>query len=166
MEMHMTFIDFDGVILDTETNLFRKYNALKDRGVNITREQYLAEMNWYDWLEQANIINDSLEILRNNSSSIATILTTIHSFNEGKMKVDYLRRNGVKNDVVLVPYVCKKHEVVEPNGRVLVDDYGGNLKGWQTNGGIPIRFSTNVFKTYDDFNVVSNLQDVFDKFIV
>ena len=165
MEIHMAFIDFDGVILDTETNLFRKYKILKERGVNITREQYLVEMNWYDWLEQANIINDSLEILRNNSSKIATILTTIHSFNEGKMKVDYLRKNGVKNDVIVVPYICKKHDVVVPNGKLLVDDFGGNLSGWQANGGISIRFSTNILKKYDDFEVVSNLQDVFDKHI-
>lgn len=155
------YIDFDGVVLDTETGLFKKYHVLVDNNIEITREQYLAEMDWNAWIEQAVIINNSVEILKENSSRSASILTKIHSFNEGKAKIDFLRRNGVKNDVILVPYFCSKHEVVNPLGKVLVDDFGGNLKGWQDNGGIPIRFSINTQKTYTDYTVVSSLDEVF-----
>lgn len=163
MKKLMGFIDFDGVILDTESGLFKQYHILKEEYPDITREQYLTEMNWNEWIEQAAIINDSIEILKNNSHEIVTILTTIHSFNEGKVKVDYLRKHGVKNDVIVVPHICKKHEIVKPMRRFLIDDFGKNLIGWQENGGISIRFSTNIQKTYDDFVVISNLQDVFDK---
>lgn len=102
--------------------------------------------------------------MKTHPSKMASILTTIHSFGEGKAKVDYLRKYGVKNDIVLVPYVCKKHEVINPKGRFLVDDFGGNLSGWQNNGGKPIRFSINANKTYTDYMVVSNLEDVFKMF--
>ena len=160
----MGYIDFDGVVLDTEKGLFNQYHVLHEEGITITKEQYLAEMNWNEWLEQAMIINNSIEILKNNSPRIASILTKIHSFQEGKTKVDFLRKYGVKNDVIVVPYICKKHEVVEPKGKFLVDDFGGNLIGWQANGGISIRFSTDAQKTYTDYIVVSNLEDVFKRF--
>lgn len=164
MEMLLGYIDFDGVILDTETGLFRQYHILVDKGIKITREQYLAEMDWNTWIEQAAIINNSIEILKNNPYKVAPILTKIHSFNEGKVKVDYLRKHGVKNDVILVPYICMKHEIVDPRGKFLVDDFGGNLSGWQENGGIPIRFSTNIQKTYSDYTVISSLEDIFGMF--
>lgn len=154
------YIDFDGVVLDTETGLFKQYHILYDN-TDITREEYLAKMDWNAWLEQAAVINNSIDILKNNSSRIASILTKIHSFNEGKAKIDYLRKRGVKNDVILVPYFCKKHEVVNPISKFLVDDFGGNLSGWQDNGGISIRFSVNTQKTYTDYVVVSDLEEVF-----
>ena len=106
--------------------------------------------------------SNSLEILKKNFERDFSILTTIHSFNEGKAKIDYLRKNGVKNNVILVPYICKKHEVVDPKGNVLVDDYGGNLIGWQASGGVAIRFSNSSQKKYDDFSVVSNLNMAFE----
>ena len=77
------------------------------------------------------------------------------------MKIDYLRKHGVKNDVILVPHICPKHDVVNPKGMFLVDDFGGNLSGWQENGGISIRFSANTQKIYSDYLTVSNLEDVF-----
>lgn len=164
MERLLGYFDFDGVILDTETGLFKQYDVLVETGIVITREQYLAEMDWNVWLEQAPVINNSLEILKSYSPSSSSILTKIHSFNEGKAKVDYLRKNGVKNDVILVPYICKKHEIVNPKGKFLIDDFSGNLGGWQENGGISIRFSVNTQKTYIDYVVVSNLEDVFKMF--
>ena len=156
------YIDFDGVLLDTEKELFKEYHELKNKGIDITRERYLIEKDWEIWLKQANIIGDSLEILKENFEKDFSILTTIHSFNEGKAKIDYLRKNGVKDNVILVPYICKKHEVVDPKGNVLVDDYGGNLIGWQASGGVAIRFSNSSQKKYDDFSVVSNLNMAFE----
>ncbi len=58
MEKMLGYIDFDGVILDTETGLFKQYHKLIDKGIEITRERYLAEMDWNAWIEQAIIIND------------------------------------------------------------------------------------------------------------
>ena len=99
----MGYIDFDGVILDTETGLFDQYRKLKSSGIEISAEQYLAEMDWNAWIEQAAIINNSIEILKNNPSRIASILTKIHSFEESEAKISYLRKKAVKNDVILVP---------------------------------------------------------------
>ena len=158
------YVDFDGVLLDTETDLFKQYHILQEQGIEITKERYLAEMDWNAWIEQAAVINNGLEILKNNPSQIASILTTIHSFNEGKAKIDYLRKQGVKNDIIVVPYICKKYEVVEPNRKFLVDDFGENLKGWQAKDGLAIRFSINTNKIYTDYAVVSNLEDVFKIF--
>lgn len=102
-ERLMGYIDFDGVILDTETGLFDQYRKLKSSGIEISAEQYLAEMDWNAWIEQAAIINNSKEILKNNPSRIASILTKIHSFEESEAKISYLRKKAVKNDVILVP---------------------------------------------------------------
>lgn len=164
MERLMGYVDFDGVILDTETGLFDKYHEMKEKGVIITKERYLAEMDWRSWIEKASIIDDSIGFLKSISPNSVSILTKVHSFEEGKAKMDYLRRHGVKHDVIIVPYICKKHEIVNPKGKFLIDDYGGNLIGWQENGGIPIRFSVNPQKEYTDFVVVSSLEEVFEKF--
>ena len=60
------YIDFDGVLLDTEKELFKEYHELKNKGIDITRERYLIEKDWEIWLKQADIIGDSLEILKKN----------------------------------------------------------------------------------------------------
>ena len=86
------YIDFDGVLLDTEKELFKEYHELKNKGIDITRERYLIEKDWEIWLKQADIIGDSLEILKKNFERDFSILTTIHSFNEGRQRLTILGR--------------------------------------------------------------------------
>ena len=76
--------------------------------------------------------------------SISCILTKVHSLeNESVEKIKWLRENGIKQSVVIVPYYFKKSEVVEARGNILIDDCLKNLDEWEELGGIPIFFDMN-----------------------
>ena len=97
----MRYVDFDGVILDTEELLFgslRKlpnYDDLKEEDI----VKYLQDINWRNILNSSSVINDSLYILKNSSIDDFIILTKIHSVdNEGIEKVRYLREKGIKQN--------------------------------------------------------------------
>ena len=131
------YIDFDDTILATEYLLFKEYRRLKQEGILVNKLKYMQEFDWYSMLHQAETIGDSLEILK--SIEDATILTKIHSMeNEGVAKIRFLREQGIKNNVILVPYPLKKSEVVIPYKNILVDDSIRNLDDWYEQGGIPI----------------------------
>lgn len=136
----MIYIDFDDTILATEELLFEEYRRLKKLGISVNKLKYIQEFDWYRMLYQAKVIGDAIEFLKTMEE--ASILTKIHSMeNEGVAKIKYLREQGIKNDIILVPYPVKKSEVVIPFGNVLIDDSIRNLDDWYENGGIPIFFN-------------------------
>ncbi len=142
----MRYVDFDGVILDTEELLFgslRKlpnYDDLKEEDI----VKYLQDINWRNILNSSSVINDSLYILKNSSIDDFIILTKIHSVdNEGIEKVRYLRENGIKQNIILVPYKAKKSDVVNAKGNILIDDCLKNLSEWQQDNGYPMFFDKN-----------------------
>lgn len=134
------YIDFDDVIVNTQELLFVEYRKLKEQGVNIDKIKYMQEYNWYDLLYRCEVIGDAIETLKNMKEAI--ILTKIHSMdNEGVAKIKYLREQGVKNDIILSPYLVKKTDMVDPVGNILVDDNISNLNHWAKAGGFPIFFN-------------------------
>lgn len=142
----MRYVDFDGVILDTEELLFgslRKlpnYDSLKEEDI----VKYLQDINWRNILNSSSVINDSLYILKNSSIDDFTILTKIHSIdNEGIEKVRYLRENGIKQNIILVPYKAKKSDIVCAKDNILIDDCLKNLSEWQQDYGYPMFFDKN-----------------------
>lgn len=136
------YIDCDGVILDTETDLFKEYDKLIEQGINITRRKYLQELDWNLWIYQAKILNNSIELLNSYDYKDTSILTKVHSMQEAMAKITYFRNLKIKNDIIIVPYDLKKSDVVSASGNILVDDYHKNLNEWQLSGGIPIYFGT------------------------
>ena len=74
---------------------------------------------------QTNSINNSVEIIKELESlkrKIA-ILTKIHTLYEMKVKVEDLRNNRkIKCTIFFVPPGIKKHNVIIPNGQLLIDD--------------------------------------------
>lgn len=166
------YIDCDGVILDTELNLFDEYNRLKEAGTDIKRLAYLQQLDWREWVRQAPIINNSIEILKNNSEDAVEILTKVHSLAEGSAKIEYFRELGIKNNIILVPHNLNKSDVVEAQGHLLVDDSIKNLDNWSFYNGIPLffnQFGTNqsIFKEQveinDQYPIISSLDSVFSK---
>ena len=55
--------------------------------------------------------------------------------------INYLRDNGVKQSVILVPYKLSKRDVVPAIGNILVDNAMFNLDEWKKSSGIPIFFN-------------------------
>ena len=142
----MRYIDFDGVILDTEEILFEEWRKNPDSHLLSEKEkiEYIKNANWKYVLENSKIINDAIYILRQSDPNKVAILTRVHSLeNEGAEKIKYLRRKLVENQIILAPYNLRKDEVVEAYGNILVDDSLRNLKQWCKAGGYPMYFNKN-----------------------
>ena len=149
----MRYIDFDGVILDTEDILFYDWRNEPER-FNMpwdTEERYVERARWNDILEQSSVINNAISILKNMDYKDTAILTKVHSLgNEGVAKINYLRKCGVKQNIILVPYNMSKCDVVDVRDNILIDDSIRNLVEWESMGGYPMFFDK------DNSNLDSN----------
>ena len=142
------YIDFDGVILNTTPHIFDEWLDNND-DINIKeleKIEYIKGRNWHKILREASVIDDAISVLKDMDINNTAILTKVHSLeNEGTEKIRFLRENGVKLDVVLVPYPLKKTDVVEASGNILIDDTVHNLDDWNKCGGECIFFNQNDF---------------------
>ncbi len=145
MEKDFTFIDFDGVILDSEQRMLdiKDSMGLHDHKCESEFDQFFEYTNshpeiWEDIICNAKEINDSVGIiqeLERQKRKIA-ILTKIHTLYEMKVKVEELRNNRkIQSPVIFVPPGVKKHQVVIPNLQMLIDDSKKNVRYWIANGG-------------------------------
>ncbi len=134
------YIDCDGVILDTETGLFDEYYENKKRNPELNKRLYLQQLNWIYWINQAKILNDSIEILKNYDCLDVDILTKVHSLQEGIAKIKYFRDQKLKNNIIIVPDGISKSTIVNASGNILVDDNVSNLDDWNSNKGISIYY--------------------------
>ncbi len=140
-----TFIDFDGVILDSEERMLeRKYDlGLRDHHNESEFDAYFeyTELHPSEWdhiIRGASSINNSVEIIREleRMKRRIAILTKIHTLQEMKVKIEDLRENRkIMCPVFFVPPEVKKHQIIIPNGQLLIDDSKKNIKGWKENGG-------------------------------
>lgn len=130
------YVDFDGVILDTDFIIDRDYSKIDD----IKRSDFIKNYDWNKLVNEASVINNSLDNLK-NSKFDTYILSKISSMNEGIAKVKYLRESGVNINIHLVPTKISKSDVVSVRGNILIDDKVYNLDEWVDNGGIGIFFN-------------------------
>lgn len=150
----MLYIDFDGVILDTEELLFEDWRKIENRHLLPETEKikYIKNRNWDYILNNSPIINDSIYYLNNMNPKETFILTKVHSLeNEASAKIRWLRNQKVKQTIIPVPHDIKKSDVVDPYNNILVDDSLFNLEEWEELGGIPILFDINN-DNYDSWN--------------
>lgn len=153
MENQCVYIDFDGVILDSEQRMLdRKFACgFIDHYDANQYDQYFDYTNLHpeEWdyiIRDAKSINDSVEIIRElqNLRRLA-ILTKIHTFYEMRVKVDDLRNHRKINvPIIFVPPGVKKHEVILPNGQILIDDSKKNVVSWIENGGNGFIFDASI----------------------
>lgn len=133
------YVDFDGVIKDTYLPLFEDYLEKQKNGEYVDDTEHVIKKDWIYVLEKSPIINNAITIL--NELDNTSILTRVHSLeNEGVAKIKDLRYLGAKCDIILVPYMVKKTDVVDAFENVLLDDAVFNLDEWKEAGGIPIFF--------------------------
>ena len=165
--MKRLYIDFDGVVMDTIPEL---YDALEKSGADVTSQReitiFFSSYDFTKVVNDKNILNDSIECikkLQNSGLFEISFLTHINSLTEGIVKVDYLRRYFDDINIIMVPKEISKTKVVHSKGAILVDDYSGNLKEWEDNGGIAVRFSKELdSKGFKVINKLDELIKLFD----
>ena len=140
----MKYIDFDGVILDTEEKLFeswRKKPNHHELGED-AKIKYIQQRSWNMVINNSMIIRDAIYVLKHCDYHNTAILTKVHSLrNEALEKVKFLREQGIKQSIIIVPYGLKKTDIVEAEGNILIDDAIMNLDDWEAAGGKGIFFN-------------------------
>lgn len=157
------YIDFDGVILDTLTPLSKE----KEQN-NISPEEerkFYANYPWEKLLIDENIINDAIEditkIIASNKFNLA-ILTHVNSLNEATLKIKYIRKYFQDITIIPCPKEISKTKMIHTKGAILVDDYAGNLREWEKEEGIPVRFSLK--GNGKGYKVVKELKELIEMF--
>ncbi len=149
----MVYIDFDGVILDTEGLLFEEWRKIPNRHLLTEQDkiEYIKKRDWQHIVNDSKIINNSVDYLKEMNPKETFILTKVHSLEEAKAKTVWIRNKGIKQNLILVPYYCKKTDIVDPDGNILVDDCLYNLYDWEDKQGVPILFDIDSDE-YDSWN--------------
>lgn len=161
-----TFIDFDGVILDSEQRMLeRKYNlGLHNHNDETEFDEYFEYANLHpeEWdyiIREAQSINNSVKIIQELEflKRKIAILTKIHTLHEMKAKIEDLRSNrNIQCPVFFVPPGVKKHQVIIPNNQLLIDDSKKNIKSWIDNGGRGFVFDSSISENKE--NKVKSLE--------
>ena len=143
--MKNLYIDFDGVILDTITQV---YNMAKKLNLDVktqTNEIGLlySKIDWEELINESPALSDSIDNikkLKDSKKFNISILTHVNSLKEAAAKIRFI--NGLFNDLTIIPVPksCSKTMMTQTKGAILVDDYSGNLKEWQESGGIAVKF--------------------------
>lgn len=163
------YIDFDGVVMDTIPLL---YNELAKNNVELGNEEEVhrvfAAFDYGQIIKDKNILNDSINCIKKILESgrfEVSFLSHINSLAEGEVKVKYLRKHFKNNiTIIMVPRSIEKPKMVHSEGAILIDDYAGNLKEWEANGGIAIRFSKELESHgYKVINRLDMILDMFDE---
>lgn len=160
--MKELYIDFDGVILDTIPHL---YQAADEAGRERSDSKFYETFDFKKILKDENILNDSInciqKIIESKKFNIS-VLTHINSLQEGIDKVEYLRKFFKDITIILVPKKISKTKMIHTKGAILIDDYAHNLREWESEGGISVRFSQK--RNGKGFLVVDKLDQIIDMF--
>ena len=152
------FIVFDGVIFDTEKRVVERKKLRPDISWNV----FFEELDWFELLEEAKVINNAIDYIleaQSKSKQIA-ILTKIHTLLEMEAKVRALRSRNVEIPILFVPPHIKKSQIYLPNnGEILIDDSVKNLIDWEQKGGRGLYFSENLDSS-NQFEVVKSLRRI------
>ena len=146
--MQKRYIDCDGVILDTERGLFEKFHNETSDHSEVSKINFLQNLNWLEWINNAGDIK-----------------TTVHSLKEAEAKIRYFREMGVHNNIIIVPYNYQKCDIVNPFNNLLIDNAcKRNLEPWEKRGGIPVLFTLEKKDICNNYKylTISSLVNVFD----
>ena len=160
------FIDFDGVILDSQERMLDRKYSLGFQDHTSIDEFYkyfsYADLHPEEWdyiIREANSLNNSVEIIKEleGMKEKIAILTKVHSFYEMQVKVEDLRNNRkISCPIIFAPFGVQKHEVVVPNGQILIDDSKTNIRLWNENVGNGLLFDKTL--PYDEIGKVNSLE--------
>ena len=146
MNEKYTFIDLDGVILDSQERMLEK----KEEAGFLNHEDPTEFDNYFkivddlvgEWdyiLGEAKPINNSIEIIKELESMKKRIAILT------KINIEILRsKQNIYVPIIFVPPGIEKHEIVIPNGQILIDDSRRNIYGWNNHYGNGILFNKNI----------------------
>lgn len=161
------YIDFDGVILDTIDVTYKMLDDLQLNPKNPNDLEKVKEfykyLDWKNILSITPVINDSINCIKNiidTNQFDVIILTHVISLEEAVEKVKYIRKYFKDITVIPVPKAISKTKMVRTEGAILIDDYTGNLREWEVEGGIGIRFSKK--SNGKGFKVVNKLDQILE----
>ena len=160
------YIDFDGVVLDTITPMYKMLEEEKiDRKDSEKVVEFLKRTDYNEIIKKSPEINNSIsaikKIIDSNKFNV-NILTHVVTLEVGVVKTEFIRKYFKDITMILVPKQISKTKMVHTKDSILVDDYAGNLRSWEKEGGIPVRFSTKL--NSKGFKVVDNLENLIDLF--
>ena len=127
------YVDFDGVLLDTDKVIDSEFNGIGER------REFVKNYDWFKLMRDDLIINDAFKYINESKFSVS-LLSKISSMCEGQAKIKYLREKGISIDINLVPTLINKCDVVSALGNILIDDKLVNLDSWSNKGVISIFF--------------------------
>lgn len=128
------FIDFNGVILDTDSRLLE----LKKQKQSMTWKEFIETIDWGFLLDTSLEIDGALSFLReiSHTDDETYILTNADFIKEQVAKVQFLRKNEINLPIIFVPTGIQKSEIYFPHqGDILVDDRPENIMFWNQCGG-------------------------------
>ncbi len=165
--MKQLYIDFDGVILDT---MDKTYKTMKENGIDIKDQEkvraFFRDLDWGKLIKETEQINDSINEIKKICASKkfnVYILTHINSTNEMVEKIKFLHEQLPQVTIVSVPKEIPKTNVVNACSSILIDDYSGNIKEWQKNLGIGIKFVKE--KENGEYPEITHLSEIIDMFV-
>lgn len=155
---HKIFIDFDGVIFDTEERVVER----KKQAPHLSWNEFFEKLDWFELLDESEVINNAIDYLldgQSKSKQIA-ILTKIHTLIEMEAKVKALRSRKVELPIFFVPPHVKKTQIYLPgHNDILVDDSIKNLVDWEQKGGKSIYFNERLDSTVQ-FETIKSLHKI------
>lgn len=164
MEKKNLYIDFDGVILDTMTPILNEYKT-KTFKTNQEEKDFFVNYPWENIINDKNIIGNAIKdinkIIQSNKFNLA-ILTHVNSLNEATLKINYLRKYFQDITIIPCPKEISKTKMIHTKDAILIDDYAANLRQWEAEGGIPIRFSLK--GNGKGFKTLKELKEVIEMF--
>ena len=144
-EGEIILVDFDGVLVDTQTEVDRIFREVANCEISPEWNDYLAnDMDWDTLLRNAKIIGNGFDVLKEllEEKRKTYILTRTFSDREIQSKTAFADSLGFPAKLVLnCPGRKPKEECVFPNkDRILVEDSIENAMSWKKNTGTEILF--------------------------
>lgn len=152
------FIDFDGVIFDTEKRVIERRNE----NPNLTWNEFFDNLDWFQLLDEAKVINNAIDYILDGQTRTKqlAVLTKIHTLLEMEAKTKALRSRKIKIPILFVPPHIKKSQIYLPNnGEILIDDSIKNLIDWKQKGGTGIYFNEEQVST-QEFITIKTLEKI------
>ncbi|MEG2457651.1 MAG: hypothetical protein RSB41_02025 [Bacilli bacterium] len=156
------YIDFDGVIMNTIEELYKK---AQEEGKDKEDKDFYINFDFSTIIKDEFILNDSIncinKLIESKKFNIS-ILTHVFSISEGEVKINYINKKFNDLTIIIVPKSIEKTMMVHTKDAILVDDYANNLRLWEKEDGIGIRFS--IKGNGKGFKCISRLDMLLDMF--
>ncbi len=141
MEQEEYYIDFDGVIVDSQNKINELFWLFGEDSTDPFWNEALMRIYWTRLLSISNELDGSFEVLRElvKSGANVSILSRVFSENEKLAKIEYLKSKGIYINFIACMGRVPKSTIIKPAPyRILVDDGIDNITDWRRYGGTGI----------------------------